>query len=286
MTPTKSAFLFSVVSASSEPPVENAEFLDSFLRYGAWLRLIAANQHREVLARENSSQLQRYSSAIAFYQTLGMQSEDIVANLVAWAAWAKSPNSRLADLHKRIFLGTSDVVSFLGAEGSPFLTASYNKLKHGPQMVVANIRDVVAKRGVEADVITTMFPQGDYIRILFDGSRTQEEKEDITGGKRVAPFLLHDAEAINDQFFKKMFPAAVWMHPLARRRRATDDGVWIGGWPLGRSADRVSKFRIPQTHHEVLRNVSPHDYCCFRVASIGHLAGDADAASRRVSDFM
>lgn len=291
MLQNKSAFLFSVVSASSEPPVENAEFLDSLYRYGVWLRLISANKHREVLAQEDVSQLQKYSSAVAFYQTLGMQFEDIVANLVAWPAWAKDRSARLADLHKRIMLVTgsagnqtrpyhetvvdelvngnksvrinagdylralstlpaesilqwlglpwkrepsvklvprtdrdvwhnlapctSDLMSFLGPEGSPFLTASYNKLKHGPQMVVANLGDVVAKRQVESDVIAAMFPQGNYIRILFDGSRTQEVEADMTDNKRVAPFLLHDSDAINGQFYEKMLPAAVWMHQIS-----------------------------------------------------------------------
>jgi len=55
---------------------------------------------------------------------------------------------------------------------------------------------------------------GDFVRLLFDGARTQEEPGELEKGNRVAPFLIHDAAALTDVFVQ-MSSAAMWVRDIA-----------------------------------------------------------------------
>ena len=96
------------------------------------------------------------------------------------------------------------------------ISASYNKLKHGPQMVVMDpIAVATTRRGfAPADVGDTDVLRGDSVRLLFDGARTQEEPGELEEGNRVAPFLIHDAAALTDVFVQ-MSSAAMCVRDIA-----------------------------------------------------------------------
>jgi hypothetical protein len=104
----------------------------------------------------------------------------------------------------------------LGARSNLLLAASYNKLKHGPQMVVMDpIAVATTRRGfTPAEVGETDILRGDFVRLLFDGARTQEEPGELEKGNRVAPFLIHDAAALTDVFVQ-MSSAAMCVRDIA-----------------------------------------------------------------------
>lgn len=126
-----------------------------------------------------------------------------------WSEWKQLP------------IGTEELVKHIGNKKNELLTAFYNKIKHGPQMVVSNVQDVaIAKRGLPEDARLRL-PPGEYVRALMDGSRTQEHIDEIEG-RRVAPFLIHDPYFVEKLFYDSMVPNAFYMWKL---------GTWLG-WML------------------------------------------------------
>ena len=92
------------IGPRAEPEVSNRSFLGSFLDIGVWIRVANAAAHLEILRAPKSSETQRLAAVAGFYQEAGLQAEDAVSNLIAWAVWAKDRNACLADLMDRISL--------------------------------------------------------------------------------------------------------------------------------------------------------------------------------------
>jgi len=284
MDTAKFQFLLNFESGPiKEPPVSNELFLESFVRFGVWVRILAAYEHYKTIINSEMGSPSRFSAIIALYQLLGMLYEDATANLVSWAAWAKNRNLLLADLHQKIFLTekqvsektglvyhaeandkllqrnnksvginarlyfgsltnlsgketlewlgipwkrqpsvklvprklwsewetfpmrTGEFIKFLADEPKSLITASYNKLKHGPQMAIMNIREIAVRgRGFPEDKVKLTVLEGECVRLLFDGARTQEHENEYGASKRVAPFLLHHPDYIDKMFWDVM----------------------------------------------------------------------------------
>src|SRR5438105_1766995 len=105
MSAPKTALYFSLAKANrDETPVQNEEFLRSYVQVGAGLRVVTAYQQYRVLHNSDSTALERFAAVCAFYQSLGTLYEDVAATVVSWAAWAKNRTLLLADIYERIFL--------------------------------------------------------------------------------------------------------------------------------------------------------------------------------------
>lgn len=83
----------------------------------------------------------------------------------------------------------------------PILDALRNKIKHGPQVIIANPRDCAAKRDIIEPSLSEV-PNKAYLRILADGARTQEKSGELEQGDRVAPFLLDELEVLESFFYE------------------------------------------------------------------------------------
>ncbi len=89
----------------------------------------------------------------------------------------------------------------------PRVSIAYNKLKHGPQLVLQNPLDRARHFGRSPDVATQMARYDSFdklgVRLLFAGARTQFKPTDGNLGS-IAPFLVDDEEAVNQLFFGTM----------------------------------------------------------------------------------
>lgn len=271
-----------------EPPVTDEAFLQSYIRVGVWLRVLAAHQHYVTLTSGSSSLVERYAAIVAIYQFAGMVYEDLVANLVAWAVKAKNKHLSFANIlnatnltraaklkpgnssepyhtwvishfsctpnsvriNPQLFLeslailsetalleclgipwkafpsvklvpresieewttlpkAASALVNFLAYNNHSLLTKSYNKLKHGPQLVIAKLSDAIVARGQDA----SNFPRDkEFVRLLFSGDRTQESEHELASGNSVAPFFADDPELAKDIFYEVMVGPSHFMY--------------------------------------------------------------------------
>jgi hypothetical protein len=92
-------------------------------------------------------------------------------------------------------------------EKCPLVVTCYNKLKHGPQMVISRIRDALLTRGHKnADLLSDT----KYVRLLFQGAMTENGSELL-----IAPFLLHQPYCVNGVFYEQMLPMAIAYWSLA-----------------------------------------------------------------------
>lgn len=98
---TTTGFAF-YVGRRDEPPVENAHFIECYLKYTAWLRSVSARQQIELIKTCKDQVLNRLAATANLYQQLAMQTEDSCAILIAMAALNRDQSKRLPDLLKRI----------------------------------------------------------------------------------------------------------------------------------------------------------------------------------------
>lgn len=105
----------------------------------------------------------------------------------------------------------------------PRLTAAYNKIKHGPQLVIQNPVDRAKRFSNPRDFGAQLaeYPSFDKlgVRLLFDGANTGPESED-GGGRSVAPFLIDDAQAVKRIFFNNMVHQASMLGALVKMQIA------------------------------------------------------------------
>ena len=113
----------------------------------------------------------------------------------AFDAWHRLPD--LVEILRAFTLG----------EGNELVVPCYNKLKHGPQVVIASIRDALLARG---DKNAHILPDERYVRLLFQGAKTENGTERL-----VAPFLFHEPYCVNAHFFLRLLPLAVTYSRLA-----------------------------------------------------------------------
>lgn len=161
----------------------------------------------------------------AFVHSLGRLSSQ---DLLLWLGiqWKRNTSVKDIDRRERDQWNWDDlpnlaswIISALSEESSLLLTASYNKLKHGPQMVIMSVRNAaIKKRALPADEVLGITPDVEYVRLLLRGARTQEEPGELERGVRVAPFLLHDAYFIDKVLYDIMLHLAMSVNRL---------GYWV-----------------------------------------------------------
>ena len=97
--------------------------------------------------------------------------------------------------------------SFYDERHFPRVTAGYNKLKHGPQLVIQNPMDRGRQFGTAPNLTAQLarFESFDKptVRLLFAGASTQREPT-AGNGRSVAPFLIDDLGAANKLYFETM----------------------------------------------------------------------------------
>ena len=88
----------------------------------------------------------------------------------------------------------------LGSNGE-LLASCYNKMKHGPQLIFCDPTETARRRGHREELIDNASPT---IRLLLDGSRTQETQEESARSERVSPFLYGDVDNAGRWLFQSL----------------------------------------------------------------------------------
>lgn len=113
--------------------------------------------------------------------------------------------------------------SFHEKKQVPRVTGAYNKLKHGPQLVVQNPIDRARKFAKSSNVAEQLARYKSFdkpsVRLLFAGARTQAESvdEDV---EPIAPFLIDDESATKKLFFGTMVYQACFFNTLVKMQIA------------------------------------------------------------------
>lgn len=120
----------------------------------------------------------------------------------------------------------------LTTSGGALLAACYNKVKHGPQLVVTRPIEAVLSRGHTIDNIESEQASALSVRLLMDGARTQENSEEVTKNIRVAPFLIDDRSNVRRWYFQQLvhnasalFTIGEWIFNSTYKDRKRDFGV-------------------------------------------------------------
>jgi hypothetical protein len=103
---------------------------------------------------------------------------------------------------------------------SQLLASSYNRIKHGPQLIVTGALPAIQARGLPHDGYDAKDPMvtRPTIRLLLDGSRTQETQEEISASQRVAPFLYAEPDNARRWLFQSIMHSANFLSMI---------GTWI-----------------------------------------------------------
>ncbi|MDE0105525.1 MAG: hypothetical protein OXN89_24370 [Bryobacterales bacterium] len=144
--------------------------------------------------------------------------------------------------------------SFHSESQIPRITAAYNKLKHGPQLVIQNPMDRARQFGKSPDSAAELarFRALDKpsVRLLFAGARTCSGPKD-SDARSVAPFLIDDEGAVRKLFFGTMvyhaslFSTLVKMQiALYRQRRIDIGGLDAGVSQIVEAGERYAKSRL------------------------------------------
>ncbi len=94
-------------------------------------------------------------------------------------------------------------------------TACYNKLKHGPQLIVDKPKDA-ARRMSRPQPELQVMPETELLRILTDGARTEMTREELARSQHVAPFLLDDPDNANRLLVESLMDSSLFMFMLGR----------------------------------------------------------------------
>ena len=134
--------------------------------------------------------------------------------------------------------------SFSDASQIPRITAAYNKLKHGPQLVVQNPVDRARQFGSSPDLATQLarYQALDKpgVRLLFAGAKTRSGPTD-SDAESVAPFLVDDEGAVKKIFFETMVYQAFLFRTLVKMQVALyrQDRIELGN--LDEAVSRIVK---------------------------------------------
>jgi hypothetical protein len=134
--------------------------------------------------------------------------------------WSRTPSVKLVPKQYKLAWHSlpamiADHVSVLTDSRSELTTTYFNKLKHGPQLVIQNPRRVAESMNIaEADLAST--PDRNMIRLLFHGSRTTISHAELSENKRTAPFLLDDGDNARALLHGGAIKTALFMWILGR----------------------------------------------------------------------
>jgi hypothetical protein len=112
--------------------------------------------------------------------------------------WSRTPSVKLVPRQFRLAWQSlpamiADHVRVLTDSSNELTTAYFNKLKHGPQLVIQNPRRVAESMKIARADLESI-PDRNMIRLLFNGSRTAISHAELSANKRTAPFLLDDGD--------------------------------------------------------------------------------------------
>jgi len=111
------------------------------------------------------------------------------------------------------------------------LASCYNKIKHGPQIIVMPLSVGVERRGFSYEYLASTNTQP-TLRLLLNGARTQESDDEFENECRAAPFLPLDSTNVRRWFFQHIVHTsnALFLH-----------GTWIynSTYPLRKRAMKV-----------------------------------------------
>ena len=169
-----------------------------------------------------------------FFQEVCEMSDVEIIEFFLGYKWRKEPSVKLIPkLHIEIWRQLPSELrriasSFHVERQNPRVTTAYNKLKHGPQLILQNPLERARCFGVSPDVAKQLSRHDSFdklgVRLLFAGASTQPKPSDGNLGS-VAPFLVDDEGAVNELFFGTMvhqaniFSILVKMH-IALYRKA------------------------------------------------------------------
>ena len=143
--------------------------------------------------------------------------------------WRKLPSVKLMPTKYMSFWATLPdelqriSASFHDERHLPRLTAAYNKLKHGPQLIVQNPLDRARRFATVPDVTQEL---GGYdaldkpgIRLLLSGATTAGTPPQGNAGSN-APFLIDDEGALAKLFFETMVYHATFLNLIVKMQIA------------------------------------------------------------------
>jgi hypothetical protein len=122
--------------------------------------------------------------------------------------WKRHPSVKLVPKDQRPMwdrLGydmRNGIAPLLDPKGA-LLASCYNKIKHGPQLILMSPLSGQLNRGFEVDSESAVQSEP-TIRLLLRGARTQETPEEQRDNVRIAPFLVLDAQNIRRWHFQQI----------------------------------------------------------------------------------
>ena len=167
--------------------------------------------------------------AQAFFREVSrMQATELVQFFLGYR-WRKQPSVKLIPRKHLRFWTTlpSELqrisASFHDEKHHPRLTAAYNKLKHGPQLVVQNplerARQFATGGNISAELASYGALDKPSVRLLFTGART--DGTPAPGGARSnAPFLVDDEGTLAKLVFETMVYHATLMNLIVKMQIA------------------------------------------------------------------
>ena len=149
----------------------------------------------------------------AFFQEVSKMTDAQIIEFFLGYRWRAQPSVRLLpsrhiEVWKNLPGELHRIAGSFHDEGHvPRITAAYNKLKHGPQLVLQNPLDRARRFASPRDLAAELAQYESLdklgVRLLFSGARTQREPTDASVAS-IAPFLLDDERAVNKLFFGTM----------------------------------------------------------------------------------
>ena len=149
----------------------------------------------------------------AFFREVAEMADAAIVEFFLGYKWRAVPSAKLIPKrHIEVWKRLPDEFrriagSFYDERHIPRITAAYNKLKHGPQLIVQNPVDRARRFAITPDLATQLARYDSLdkpgVRLLFAGARTRRGPTD-GDARSVAPFLIDDEGAVNKIFFETM----------------------------------------------------------------------------------
>jgi len=166
-------------------------------------------------------------------------------------AWKRCPSRRaIPDNNDRnkwnqIAERAQHYMSVLSDPGSPLLTATYNKLKHGPQVVVMSLEEALDRRGLKGGTQEWKGCELKSVRLLQAGARTQENKDELQKEEPIAPFLIQDRSRFDLLFHQLIWSIGVWVRELSY-------------WLLRLKCKLIEAPQLERIHIDICKSVRPY----------------------------
>lgn len=163
--------------------------------------------------------------------------------------WKKHPSVKLVPPEMRPFwdaMGSyvrGTIQPLIDPKGQ-LLSSTYNKIKHGPQLIVMSIGESALRRGHNSSSVESLDRSG--IRLLLDGSRVQETPEELEDSVRCAPFLVDDIANARRWFFQQMVHQVNALYAL---------GTWLFNTTY---IDDKREFSVREEIQELVRSQREH----------------------------